>query len=589
MGEPVGAMATEIQWQEFEPAAFELARERNCPVLLLITAPWCSHCRDLLTTTFVDAEVVSLVEGSFVPLLVDAERRPDVNERYGTGGWPTIAWLTPAGELIAHDNFLSARQLVQRLRRVRDHFAQSRAEIEQGLKELWSQKESAEETRPSGKLSIQMVDDIVDAIYDKFDHRYGGWGEGAKFPHSEAIDFALVQVAKRQDPRMREVVTLTLDRMMESPIHDVIDGGFFRFSKTPDWRSPNHEKVLDANAQRLRCYLEAFQVFGREAYRRTAEGIVRWMLDFMHDPDTGAFCGSQDADAHYYALDREGRTSRLPPKLDRTIYTNWNAMAVSSLLKASVVLNRPDLRQHAVTALNFVLENLYDPDQGVYHYWDGTYHLPGLLSDQAYMIRALIDLSQHTGNADLLLPAEAIAEAALEKQRAPGGGFYDIRFDGSYQGSMRRRNRSILENSVMAEALVRLSYLSRRSEFYDEAITTLEAFTSDYKEYGYYVAGFGRAVDLVFYAPLTVTIIGDRESEAADALRRAALSTYVPSRIVQMLDPRHDPILIGRSGLEVKERPTVYISVGRTTKAVVQDPDELLAQMAEIEAERRNA
>src|SRR5690606_10347091 len=155
------------------------------------------------------------VEGSFVPILVDAERRPDVNERYGTGGWPTIAWLTPAGEMIAHDNFLSARQLVQRLRRMRDHFAQALGEIDQGLKELWSQKESAEETRPSGKLSIQMVDDIVDAIYDKFDHRYGGWGEGAKFPHSEAIDFALVQVAKRQDPRMREVVTLTLDRMME--------------------------------------------------------------------------------------------------------------------------------------------------------------------------------------------------------------------------------------------------------------------------------------------------------------------------------------------------------------------------------------
>jgi len=240
-----------------------------------------------------------------------------------------------------------------------------------------------------------------------------------------------------------------------------------------------------------------------------------------------------------------------------------------------------------MAALRFLLENLHHPDGTVYHYWDGTYHLPGLLSDQAYLIRALIDASQHTGDADLLLPAEAIAELAMQRQKAPGGGFYDILHDSSWSGSMRRRNRSILENSVMAEALVRLSYLSRRPELGKEGVATLEAFTGDYKEYGYYVAGWGRAVDLVYYEPLIVTVVGDRESQGADALRRAALSRYVPSRIVQMLDPKHDPILLSRSGYPVKDRPTVYLSVGRSTKAVVQDADELLKQMDRVEAERR--
>ena len=68
-------------------------------------------------------------------------------------------------------------------------------------------------------------------------HRYGGWGNGPKFPHPEAIDFALVQVSKRNDDRMREVVTTTLDRLLESPLHDSVDSGFFRFSRTPDWRA----------------------------------------------------------------------------------------------------------------------------------------------------------------------------------------------------------------------------------------------------------------------------------------------------------------------------------------------------------------
>src|SRR5690606_31867066 len=208
-------------------------------------------------------------------------------------------------------------------------------------------------------------------------------------------------------------------------------------------------------------------------------------------------------------------------------------------------------------------------------------------SDQACMIRALVDASQHTGNADYLLPAEAIAEVAIKRQRAPGGGFYDIRHDPAYTGSMRRRNRSILDNAMMAEALVRLSYLSRRPEFYDEAVRTLECFAVDYKEYGYYVAGYARAVDLVLYAPVMITIVGDRESEQADALRRAALSTYMPSRIVQMLDPKYDPILLSRGGYEVQREPAVYIAIGKQTKAVVRTPEELLIKIRELEHERR--
>jgi uncharacterized protein YyaL (SSP411 family) len=579
----------QLEFQSFDPQALELAQREDRPILLVLTVPWCTHCKELLKDVLGHPDVVQKVAAAFLPIHVDAERRPDVNQRFGAGGWPTLAYLTPSGELIANDGYLTHDQLLARLDRVLEYYKTHRAEIEKGLKVLWSHKKEAEQRQPSQKLSLRMVADIVDAIYERFDHRYGGWGETSKFPHSEALDFALVQWVKRGDERMKEVVTKTLDGMMTGEIHDRVDGGFFRFSKTPDWKSPNYEKMLDTNARRMRCYLEAYLVFGKEAYYRAAEGTVRWLIDFMRDPETGAFFGSQDADPEYYAQDAEGRASRRPPRTDKTIYTNSNALAISALLKASVVLERIDLREHAMQALRFLLENLHYQDGTVYHYWDGTYHLPGLLSDQAYLIRALIDASQHTGDADLLLPAEAIAELAMKRQRAPGGGFFDILHDTSWSGSMRRRNRSILENSVMAEALVRLSYLSRRTEFREEGVATLEAFTSDYKEYGYYVAGWGRAVDLVLYEPLLVTVVGSRDSQAADALRRAALSRYVPSRIVQMLDPKYDPILLSRSGYPVKDRATVYLSVGRSTKAVVQDADELMAQMDRIEVERRRS
>ncbi len=38
--------------------------------------------------------VAALVNERFVPVRVDADRRPDISERYSLGGWPTTAFLT---------------------------------------------------------------------------------------------------------------------------------------------------------------------------------------------------------------------------------------------------------------------------------------------------------------------------------------------------------------------------------------------------------------------------------------------------------------------------------------------------------------
>ncbi|MFT7537352.1 MAG: hypothetical protein ACI85K_003310, partial [Hyphomicrobiaceae bacterium] len=372
-----------------------------------------------------------------------------------------------------------------------------------------------------------------------------------------------------------------------------VDGGFFRYSHTPDWHSPNYEKLLEQNALLLRSYLEAYQVFGNEAYRKTSEGIVRWMLDVMRDEHSGSFAGSQDGDSDYYVSSAEQRRDKEAPAIDRTVYCDANAIAASSLFKAAAVLQRPELADHGSSALRFLLDNLFD-GKNVYHYWDGTYHLAGMLGDQAHLIRALIDASQNTGDADLLVPAEKIAARAIDQNKSKAGGFYDILHDPDSQGPMRRRNRSILDNGAMAESLMRLSYLSRQPELYEEATTSLQAFASDYREYGYYVAGYGRAVDLCFYPPLFITIVGNRNDEDTRELRRTALSTYVPSRIVQTLDPKLDPVLLGRSGLGVQDAPAnrgaiAHLTVGKKEQGTAHTPEELLQAIESVERDRRQS
>src|SRR5262249_793380 len=111
-----------LDFKSFEPGELERAQREDRPILLVITVPRCIHSKELEKSVLADPEVVELVSSSFVPILVDAERRPDVNQRFGAGGWPTLAYLTPSGELIANDGFLTPEQLIGRLERVLEYY-----------------------------------------------------------------------------------------------------------------------------------------------------------------------------------------------------------------------------------------------------------------------------------------------------------------------------------------------------------------------------------------------------------------------------------------------------------------------------------
>lgn len=585
-------MAAVIRWSEWCDEAFAQARERGVPVLLFVRAAWCRFSNELERQVFSDARVQELVTKNFVAIQVDKDRRPDIDARYSKGGWPTLAWLDDTGELLAADTYLETAELVARLELVSDYYAKHRALIKARIRELEERSLADEKAKVASSkrpaLSPDIVENVARMVLESADPQYGGWGREHKFPHVEALDFALIRWSQTGDQQMLQLVRRTLRCMQEGEIHDEVEGGFYRYATQPDWSVPNHEKMLDSNAQRLHVYLEAYQVFGDESYKHTAEGILRWMHTTLLDAPTRAFKGSQDANPAYAHLATlEQRKALGAPRCDPTIFTNWNAIAVSSLFKAAMVLRDEKHREQALATLDFLVNELFDEREGVYHYWDGTYHLPGLLSDHAYLLRALVDALQYAGEGRFLAPARKLAELTIENLQSPSGGFYDTPHDPSAYGGLRRRNRSILENSVMAEALLRLSRLMREDDYADMAHATLESFVADYKRYGHFVAGYARAVDLFFHEPVHVTIVGARGSEQTRQLAEAALRPYVASRIVQILDPVHDKELFDRSGLpgprNLFEPARAYVQRGRGSLAETADPVRLPALMTRVE------
>jgi len=585
-----------MHWFDWSETPFSLARERGLPVLLFVRASWCRWCRELERNVLSDPRVERVLSERFVAVRVDKDRRPDIDARYSKGGWPTVAWLDYGGELLGADNYLEPDELLARLELVSESYARDRETIRARIATSESEtvpaatRSEARAKLPAGDpaLSPQIVEQVTKTLVEAADPVHGGWGREHKFPHPEALDFLLIRWSQTGDASIRGLVRRTLRRMEEGEIHDKVEGGFYRYATQADWSGPNHEKMLDSNALRLHAYLEAYQALGEESFRETARGILGWMQTTLYDRTTRAFKGSQDASPVYAHLATiEARRELGAPACDPTIFANWNAMAVSSLLKGAVVLDLPDLKDQALATLDFLLEALCDARSGVFHFWDGTFHLPGLLTDQAYVLRALVDAAQMAGENRYLEKATHLAHLTIESHRSPGGAFYDTLHDPGARGVLRQRQLSILENSIMAEALLRLSHLVRESGFADAARAALASFAGDYKRYGHFVAGYARAVDLLFNEPVHVTIIGPRTSEATRVLRLAALRPYVASRIVQVVDPIADAEILDRFGLPgprtLFEPARAYVHRGKESYAETADPARLAALMTRTE------
>jgi len=585
-----------MHWHQWNDEAFQRARERACPVLLFLRAGWCPRCDDLASRTLADESVLRLLTEKFVCIEVDKDQSPEIDARYRNGGWPTLAWLDADGELLGAANSIDADPLVQRLTQVSELYPDRLDELPDGTVEggapRGDQPAPLSQARPGPRgpapeLSMEVVDDVVETLIETADPLHGGWGTRQKFPHPEALHFLIVRWTQTGDKRILKIVLRTLRRMQQGQIYDRVEGGFYRYATHADWSVPHHEKRLESNAQRMLAYVEAHQAFGDKTFKETATGILEWMHSTLLDGETRAFKGSQDADPIYAHLPtREARAQHGPPDCDPTIFTHWNAMTVSSLLKAALVLDEDRYRVQALVTLEFLMENLWDERDGMYHYWDGTYNLPGMLSDQAYTLRALVEAMHYAGENQYLDRAVKLARHAIENLQAEDGAFYDrLR---SSRSSGPQRNRSILENAVMAESLVRLSHMTRDTYFAERARATLRSFAGDYRRYGHFVAGYGRAIDLLFHEPVHITIVGAHGTDETRALREAALRPYVASRVVQTVDPVADRELLARCRLPAPDGQAAraYLHQGRESYAETSKPERLPALLSR--AERSN-
>jgi len=303
------AAASPVAWQPWGATAFRLARELDRPILLSVGAGWCHWCHVMDRETYADPTIAAFINAHFVPIKVDRDDRPDVDARYqesarrvlGVAGWPLTLFLTADGELVTGgDTFLpDEREGIPGLRPLlprvvaflREHPGDARAAA---LAARRLQAAPDLSVRPA-QLSPRLAGEILDITLAQFDAAHGGFGEAAK--HVPAAILALIgrRYAETGEPRLREVLTKTLDAMATGAIRDHLGGGFFRYTTDRAWRAPHFERLDVIQAQAIAVYLLGYQMTGATRYRAVAEAVLAYTERVLVRPG-GGFHAAQSGD-----------------------------------------------------------------------------------------------------------------------------------------------------------------------------------------------------------------------------------------------------------------------------------------------------
>ena len=450
---------SKIHWQDWTDDAFRRAKSENKPVLLDISAVWCHWCHRLDQDTYSVSDIAEYIEANFVPIRVDTDKRPDINRRYNLGGWPTTAFLTPDGRVIGGGTYFPPEQMRQVLRDIRSTWQKSRGEASPHFETPEPEK------IPVGELSDSIVDEIVGEVANNFDPIYGGFGSQPKFPCTEALELALMKYHYTGNREFLRIVTVTLNNVGKSGMYDREMGGFFRYSTVRDWSIPHFEKMCEDNAKWLQLYVHAYEATGETLYAEIVKGIVDYVNTWLSDQENGGFYGSQDADEEYYKLTRTERLKLKPPYIDKHIYTNWNAMMISSYLDASVILGDPSVRDFALKSLDRLLQLNYKKGEGMFHFHDGQPHLPNQLADQTTTANTLSHSYESTGDEKYLNTAKEIMQVAETKlYDSEHGGFFDTVTDPTAPGFLSKPAKPLEENSTATLRTTETSPFDGRSK-----------------------------------------------------------------------------------------------------------------------------
>ncbi|MEE9599411.1 MAG: thioredoxin domain-containing protein, partial [Anaerolineales bacterium] len=184
-----------VDWHPWNEEAFQKAKDQDKPVFLSIGYSTCHWCHVMEHESFEDPQVASLINANYIPIKVDREERPDLDQIYmavcqavtGTGGWPLTIILTPdkepffAGTYFPKESRFGRIGLMELIPKLAELWQNKRGELLESADQIVSFLRQDNQP-PAGELKKEIFDKAYQQLSGRFDSVQGGFGPAPKFP-----------------------------------------------------------------------------------------------------------------------------------------------------------------------------------------------------------------------------------------------------------------------------------------------------------------------------------------------------------------------------------------------------------------------
>jgi uncharacterized protein YyaL (SSP411 family) len=290
-----------VHWQQLDASVLHKARAENKLIFLSSGFNACHWCHVMRKESFLDKQIGALINRHFVAVKVDREMSPVldtyllefVRQATGRAGWPLNVVLTPDGYPLTGFVYLKQAEFMQVMTKLQKKWQAERAALNKLALDAF--KAGKQANAASVSVAPQQVVDVFEKkVKAGMDELQGGFGLTFKSPRPHVLMALLELQAQRPQPWLKDFIQLTLQSISDYGLHDMVAGGFFRYTVDPSWHAPHFEKMLFLNAAMVELYVKAYQVLGDQRWLHLADETMGFLVRDMRN-DSAEFISSLSA------------------------------------------------------------------------------------------------------------------------------------------------------------------------------------------------------------------------------------------------------------------------------------------------------
>ena len=554
-----------VDWFPWADEAFQLAQSLNKPIFISIGYATCHWCHVMEEESFEDIALAAFLNQNFVAIKLDREVSPDIDASFmrvamllnGSGGWPLNLFLLPNGQAFFAFTYLPRDQFFRLAMSIQEVWEKSPLQLVNQASDINKAIKRSEAIQKAIVLPDNWLEQTTQAIFESIDEFEGGFSEAPKFPNEPRLGLLLDYQKRKPNQENLEKLHTSLVYMASGGLHDVVAGGFHRYSTDNSWLVPHFEKMLYNQAQMASIYAKAYEMTKKPLYKRIAARTLDYVLRELSNP-VGGFISATDADSEgeegvFFVWDKDEiaklmgaknfqklaqtfdlsdnslfehkhiirykdiaaisqeefqeldellqvlyqhRLKRPAPLRDYKVLLSWNALLAKALMQAGLALDEQKYLEEGLKLVQFLFSQ-FDQNQPLLRLLvEEQVSTPALFEDYVFLMDAYLLAYDASGLKKWLNYAENLAKEMMNFWDEEQGGYYA----NVQQQHLKTRLKIIHDgalpaaNGVAYQVLHKLYARTGKENYYEQAESLLSSFSQKLAQNGYAFSSFAQGL-----------------------------------------------------------------------------------------------